>query len=67
MRKCLHSIVNTESRCRFAVNKLQTDFLYLKNKHEKHKNSSLKRTEFSYRASKVIAQHGHFTLIFIAK
>lgn len=67
MIKYLQSIINTESWCRFTVNELQTDFLYLKNEYEQHKNNSLKRTEFSYRVNKVIAQYGHFTSVFIAK
>lgn len=48
--------MNTESCCEFTVSELQTDFLYLKNKCEEHKNNSLKRTEVSYRVNKVIAQ-----------
>lgn len=36
MRKYLHSIMKTESCCKFTVSELQTDFLYLKNKCEEH-------------------------------
>lgn len=48
--------MNTESCCRFTVNERQTDFLQLENKYDKHKNNSLKRTDFSDRLNKVTEQ-----------